>query len=71
MKVVSLFSGGGLGDFGFMAAGMEIAWQVEIDEFCKKILSKHWQNVPKFSDIKKPPQISQDFTQVILWRTRF
>ena len=29
MKIGSLFSGGGLGDFGFMAAGMDIAWQCE------------------------------------------
>lgn len=35
MKLGSLFSGGGLGDFGFMAAGMEIAWQCEIDERIK------------------------------------
>lgn len=52
LTVGSLFSGIGGFDLGLERAGFEIKWQVEIDEFCKKILSKHWQNVPKFSDIK-------------------
>lgn len=52
MKVGSLFSGGGLGDFGFMAAGMEIAWQVEIDEYCQKILELRYPESKKYRDIK-------------------
>lgn len=52
MKVGSLFSGGGLGDFGFMAAGMEIAWQCEIDEYCQKILSLRYPESKKYRDIK-------------------
>lgn len=53
MKVGSLFSGGGLGDFGFMAAGMEIAWQVEIDEYCQKILALRYPESKKYTDIKE------------------
>ena len=30
---------------------MEVAWQVEIDEWCRKVLTKHWPNVPKHGDI--------------------
>lgn len=52
MKLGSLFSGGGLGDFGFMAAGMEIAWQVEIDEYCQKILALRYPESKKYYDIK-------------------
>jgi len=52
MKVLSLFSGGGLGDYGLTLAGMEIVGQVEIDEYCQKILSLRWPDVPKWKDIK-------------------
>lgn len=50
--MLSLFSGGGLGDYGLELAGMEIVRQVEIDEYCQKILNKRWPEVPKFKDIK-------------------
>lgn len=53
MKVLSLFSGGGLGDYGLELAGMEIVGQVEIDDYCQKILKLRWPNVPKWRDIKK------------------
>ena len=52
LTVGSLFSGIGGFDFGLERAEFEIKWQVEIDKFCQKILTKHWPNVPKFSDIK-------------------
>lgn len=52
MKLGSLFSGGGLGDLGFMAAGMDIAWQVEIDEYCQKILALRFPESEKYRDIK-------------------
>ncbi len=52
MKLGSVFSGGGLGDFGFMAAGMEICWQVEIDDYCQKILELRYPESKKYRDIK-------------------
>lgn len=52
MKVLSLFSGGGLGDFGLELAGMEICGQVENDDYCQKILKLRWPDVPKWTDIK-------------------
>lgn len=53
MRVGSLFSGIGGLDLGLERAGMEIAWQVEIDPFCRLILEKHWSNVPKYGDIRQ------------------
>jgi DNA-cytosine methyltransferase len=52
LKVLSLFSGGGLGDLGLEMAGMEIAGQVEIDEVCQRLLKLRWPDVPKWGDIK-------------------
>lgn len=52
MRVGSLFSGGGLGDLGFLMAGCEIVFQVEIDEYCQKILELRYPNAKKFRDIR-------------------
>lgn len=32
---------------------MKIAWQVEIDPFCRRVLEKHWPHVPKYGDIRE------------------
>jgi DNA (cytosine-5)-methyltransferase 1 len=48
----SLFAGIGGIDLGLERAGMSCAWQVEIDEFCQKVLTKHWPDVPKYGDIR-------------------
>lgn len=48
----SLFSGIGGIDLGFDRAGLECAWQVEIDPFARKVLEKHWPEVPKHDDIR-------------------
>jgi DNA (cytosine-5)-methyltransferase 1 len=53
MKVGSLFSGGGLGDYGLELAGMDIAFQVEIDDYCQQVLKQRWPNVPKWKDIRE------------------
>ena len=53
IKVLSLFSGGGLGDYGLELAGMQIVGQVEINDYCQNILKLRWPNVPKWKDIKE------------------
>lgn len=53
MKFGSLFSGIGGFDLGFERAGMECAWQVEIDPFCQKVLEKHWPKVRRYGDVKE------------------
>ena len=48
----SLFTGIGGIDLGLEWAGFETLWQVEIDNFCNKVLAKRWPNVPRFLDVK-------------------
>jgi DNA (cytosine-5)-methyltransferase 1 len=31
---------------------MRTLWQVEIDEYCRRVLSKHWPNVKRYSDVR-------------------
>ena len=49
----SLFAGIGGFDLGFERAGMTCKWQVEIDEFCLKVLAKHWPKVKRYGDIRE------------------
>ena len=53
MTIGSLFSGIGGFDLGLERAGMKIKWQVEIDEFCNRVLEKHWPDVKRYRDIKE------------------
>ena len=52
LMVGSLFSGIGGFDLGLEKAGFQIAWQVEIDEYATKVLTKHWPNVTRFRDVR-------------------
>lgn len=51
MRVGSLFTGVGGFDLGFERAGMEIAWQSEIDPACNWVLSHHWPDVANLGEI--------------------
>jgi len=49
----SLFSGIGGIDLGFEWAGIETRWQVEIDDYCQKLLSIRFPHTKKFTDVRK------------------
>lgn len=53
MTFGSLFAGIGGFDLGLERAGMRCAWQVEKDNWCQRVLAKHWPNVPRYGDITK------------------
>lgn len=52
LNVGSLFAGIGGFDLGLERAGFEIAWQVEIDPYCQRVLAKHWPHVQRYGDIQ-------------------
>lgn len=52
MTFGSLFSGIGGLDLGLEWAGMECAWQSEIDLYASRVLAKHWPHVRNYGDIK-------------------
>lgn len=49
----SLFTGIGGIDLGLERAGMQCAWQVEINEYAQEVLQKHWSNVTRFRDVRE------------------
>ena len=53
LTVGSLFTGIGGIDLGLERTGrFKISWMVEVDEFCRRILKKHWPEVPCYGDIR-------------------
>lgn len=52
LRMLSLFSGVGGMERGAENAGIQTIGQVELGEFQRKVLSKHWPEVPKWGEIQ-------------------
>ena len=61
----SLFAGIGGFDLGFERAGMICKWQLEIDDYATKVLTKHWPNVHRERDIRECGQHNLQRVDVI------
>jgi DNA (cytosine-5)-methyltransferase 1 len=52
MRVLDLFSGIGAFSLGLERAGMQTVAFCEIDPFCRRVLAKHWPEVPCYDDVR-------------------
>lgn len=60
LTVGSLFAGIGGFDLGLeRTGGFEIRWQVEIDEYCRRVLEKHWPHVQRYGDIREVTDVER------------
>jgi DNA (cytosine-5)-methyltransferase 1 len=53
VNVLDLFSGIGAFSLGLERAGMNTVAFCEIDPFCRAVLSKHWPDIPIYTDVRK------------------
>jgi DNA (cytosine-5)-methyltransferase 1 len=52
MTVGSLFSGCMGLDLGLEAAGFEIAWACESDQACRRVIARHYPDLPIYEDVR-------------------
>lgn len=52
MNVLDLFTGLGGFSLGLERAGMRTVASCEVDPFCRRVIAKHWPDVPCYDDIR-------------------
>ena len=65
MTFGSLFAGIGGLDLGLERAGMQCKWQVEINPYAQRVLTKHWPEVRRHDDIKTWPESDTESVDLI------
>jgi DNA (cytosine-5)-methyltransferase 1 len=53
VNVGSLFAGIGGFDLGFERAGMRVAWQIELDPYCRAVLAHHFPQARRYEDVRE------------------
>lgn len=62
MTVGSLFAGFGGNDLGLERAGFKTVWQVEKDEYARRVLEKHWPGLRRPEDVREfPPEPASEW----------
>lgn len=61
----SLFAGIGGFDLGFERAGFKTIWQVEIEDYCRRVLARHFPDAERFGDIRECGSHNLDPVDVI------
>lgn len=66
MRIGSLFSGIGGLESGLERAGLgRVVWQVEIDDYCRRVLRKHWPDAYRRKDVKATTRAALPAVDVI------